>query len=354
MVCVPDGIDAMCGRRCIVKPQRLWTMMLGLAWLALPPVGASEPRGAVAPDPILVLVQFGTARDAVEPLLPLFLVYADGSVIVGRRTGERMTYATRRLSEDELSRFNGTITDVVRDPDFDEQLVYARDRALSSDSYLYVGGGGGVGVGAHVWGFCPLADRSEARLLNPQSATFPHSMRRLYLLLVDFDPSGMKAWSPAVATAEFSPLESVAEKPVPWPDGWPGREEAAKAKPAGSFNVALDARLLPEAERLLGASRGGQPVALGGRIWRVTVRPQFPGENAWRGRIAELTRWRDARPPPPRPAVVVAPPAGIEKPAKPKVDEPALAPAVPQAALKDLAPPISLPPPQIDKAAPKN
>lgn len=216
---------------------------------------------------------------------PLFIAYADGTVLFSRRytDGIPVDYGVVRLAPEDLNKLLGAIGAATVLEQLDSRYDFAPDVTDQHSFYLLI------------------AEPSSTRLVtiraglkdhNTLRPEVPEAFRRFYASVTQYSPPTATAWTPDSVEVSIWPYEYAPDDPpLAWPAQWPGLSDARWHRQADEFVGEMRTLRLAFTESflldsLLETRRTKQAIGISGKKWAMGYRWVFPHERSWQ-RIAQ-------------------------------------------------------------------
>jgi len=226
----------------------------------------------------LVLLQnsyFGGGFDQ-----PLFLAYADGTILFPRTTSHGIPeqYTVLHVPPVSVDSLLGSLGVTAALYSLDSLYDYAPGWTDQHSFYLLLPADSGQKLVVIRAG---LEDSMKLR------SDVPAPFKQLYARLMAFSPPSATGWVPDSLQVSIWPYEYAPDNPpLAWPQRWPGLDSPRWKRRSDDLVKEVRTIRLPFSDRplldsLLVARREKQAIGITGRKWAVGYRWLFPQETEW-------------------------------------------------------------------------
>lgn len=206
--------------------------------------------------------------------MPMFLLYADGSLMVADRQS-KSGLTTARLSKDDL---NAALKKVSAQDGFwllspRHELTTWTDQALNTVSVRIPGK---TVVSVSVYG--SLTSRSK------NAGSPPEAFTRFLDTLAGVTPEKMQPWDPGYVEILWADYDYAPDRSLPWPKEWPGLDSPLARSMKGAVItkiMAFPSSHLVELDAFLAQRPTRAAILIAGKKMSASYRWPLRGEKSW-------------------------------------------------------------------------
>jgi len=263
--------------------------------------------------PVAAVLEWGEGPQDPANLGSSFVLYSDRQFVIkrlGQKYGEKPTFWSRILSQEEFEQVDSAANDVLRVSANRESFESGIDWMEGGVSSLYFGING-KGVIFELNGIQLLALEKRAPsdlLLLLEGKEMLPEVKRYCRTLLDLTKGDFVPWEPKSITIQFWRDNIEYDHCVHWPDDWPKPEFSPE--PTGTDPdwtcVKLPLTQLARLTKLMGSGESLVSVQVGKTKYSANYSAKYPGSEIWGWfnyppRIVELSSFCQCCPPPPPP-----------------------------------------------------
>jgi hypothetical protein len=300
-------------------PFRCFWLGIILLAVAAAITSCKKPKEIVAekaaePWVVASVLEWGEGPQDPAELASSFVVYSDRQFIIkrlGQKFGDKPTFWTRILSQEEFEEIDSAVNDVLRaganQASFESGINWMEGGV--SSLYFGIPGKGAIFPLNGIQLFALEKHRPSDLLLILEGAVMLPEVKRYCRTILDLSKGDFVHWEPNSITIHFQcgPIEH--ENCVQWPDDWPKPEFSIE--PSGIIPdwvcVKLPLTQLERVTKLMGSGESLVNVQVGKTHYRACYCVKNPGCEIWGlwthllGPVVQLDSFCQCCPPPPPP-----------------------------------------------------